>query len=54
MHLHASMSPLAKPEGSLNYIKGYENQYDFDTRIANPFIEKSDIFNHKVRQNEIG
>lgn len=49
MTLHAAMSPLTKYEGQkVNSIKGYSKKYNFETRINNPFIEKSDIHRHKA------
>jgi len=52
MHLHGAMSPLAKNTEPFIPIKGFD-QYLFDTKITNPFIEKMDITNHNIRQSRI-
>lgn len=52
MHLHGAMSPLAKNTEPFTPVKGY-GDYLFDTKIANPFIDKQDIINHNRRQSRI-
>jgi len=48
MHLHAANSPLKVWEPDTT------GKFKFDTNIQNPFIDKSDLVNHKRRQSRIG
>lgn len=48
------MSPLSgRPTAAASEIKGYSQPFNFDTRIANPFIEKAGTHGHKVRMENI-
>lgn len=49
------MSPLTKYFGkSPTSLRGFNYNISFETRIQNPFIDKSDIYVHKAKQQLIG